>query len=222
MAVRQTYSYNDPATINYKLKGYSSDKLLLENLRTGADAKLDIVAKDRDGTDDSKVRLYSLGDSADANNQRLVIGWDKTKDAYQIKSAIDGTGVHKEIMLGMGPSDPSTTISIDNNFIVNNFINLGVKESVVISGGAITVTKSYVEVDTEGGVALDQLNTINGGTNSDLLFMRTTNNSRVVQVENSMGNILCGSLRQMDDIKDMITFLRFGSTWNMVAWQNNQ
>lgn len=221
MAVRQTYSYNDPATINYRLKGYGSNKLLLENLRTGVDAKLDIVAKDRDGTDDSKLRLFSLGDIEAADNQRLVLGWDKTKGAYQIKSQLDGAGVYKQIMLGMGPSNPSITIEIDNSFTVNNFLNLGAKETKTINAGVIAITKSIVEVDTQGGAPADDLVTINGGKENDVLWMHSANNARAVTVKDGTGNIWCNGDRLLDNTKDTIMFIYYGGTWNSTGFKNN-
>ena len=46
---------------------------------------------------------------------------------------------------------------------IDGFLCVGDGVELTISGGEITVTKSYHDVDTQAGAASDDLDTINGG-----------------------------------------------------------
>ncbi len=65
----------------------------------------------------------------------------------------------------------------------------GTPTELTIAGGAITVTKNYHRVDTQGDDPADDLNTINGGTDGMLLVLRQENITRDVTVEHNVGNI---------------------------------
>jgi hypothetical protein len=62
-----------------------------------------------------------------------------------------------------------------------------------LASDAITITpgngEGYYTVDTEAGVALDFLSTINGGSDGDIVFLIAANAARIVQVTSS-GNIM--------------------------------
>lgn len=62
---------------------------------------------------------------------------------------------------------------------------------LTISSGAITVSRNVHTIDTEGGGASDDLDTINGGATGFVLFLRTTNSARDVVVKHGTGNITC-------------------------------
>ena len=61
--------------------------------------------------------------------------------------------------------------------------------TLVISGGEITVTQSFHKVDTEGGVATDDLDTINGGVDGMILILRSLDDKRDVTVREWFGNL---------------------------------
>jgi len=66
-------------------------------------------------------------------------------------------------------------------------------ESITIVSGAITVTKSNALIDTEGLAATDDLATINGGVDGQLLRIRAANDTRDVVIKNATGNIRLSS-----------------------------
>ena len=66
---------------------------------------------------------------------------------------------------------------------------LGAATELTISSGAITVTGNYHIVDTEADAASDDLDTINGGSDGDLLMLQTADNTRDVTVKDLTGNI---------------------------------
>lgn len=62
-------------------------------------------------------------------------------------------------------------------------------QSVTIASGAITITgPGRIVVDTEGGAATDDLDTINGGSDGDVIFVFSTSGARVPTVKNGTGN----------------------------------
>ena len=76
--------------------------------------------------------------------------------------------------------------------------------TLTIASGVITATDSVHLVDTEGGAGTDDLVTINGGANGNVLVLRTVSHSRDVTLKDSTGNLyLAGDftlLRREDSI----------------------
>jgi hypothetical protein len=88
--------------------------------------------------------------------------------------------------------------------------------TATISGGAITYTGAYMVIDTEGGAATDDLDTINGGSVGDILFLRETNNARTVTIKHGVGNIAFhpgGKDVVLFDTQDYIVLQYDGAAW---------
>lgn len=64
--------------------------------------------------------------------------------------------------------------------------------TLTLATGAVTVTGAYHFIDTEASAASDDLDTINGGANGQILVLQSVNNSRDVVVKHNTGNILLG------------------------------
>jgi len=114
--------------------------------------------------------------------------------------------------------DPDT--SIFDNVTINNKLNTQ-PNAATISGGAITYTGAYMVIDTEGGAATDDLDTINGGNDGDEIRIRSTDNSRKITIKHLTGNII---LRPLNDItldtrNDTITLKYNAATsyWGQVS-----
>lgn len=67
-------------------------------------------------------------------------------------------------------------------------LGFGAAQSATIASGAITATKSHVNVDTEGAASTDDLDTINGGVDGRILLLRNSGGHTVVLKHNT-GNI---------------------------------
>lgn len=68
----------------------------------------------------------------------------------------------------------------------------GSPTALTIATGAVTLTNnsgSYV-LDTEGGAATDDLDTISGGQNGQIIWLNTANSSRDVTLTSGVGNIV--------------------------------
>jgi len=93
-----------------------------------------------------------------------------------------------------------------NNYSVTGINKIGLRDAstLTISNGAITVTQSNHTVDTEGGAALDELTTINGGNPGDILILRPANSNRDILIKgNGQGNIF--TFDRSDILLDTIT-----------------
>lgn len=110
--------------------------------------------------------------------------------------------------------------------IFQSFIDLDSSE-LTISGGAVTVTKSYHTIDTEGDVATDNLDTINAGTAGygTIIILRSADSSRDVTIRDASvggGNIqTAGSVEfTLDHVYDVIAFMWVGN-WIELFRANN-
>jgi hypothetical protein len=92
---------------------------------------------------------------------------------------------------------------------------------LTISGGEITVTQSYHQVDTQGDAATDDLDTINGGTIGQILILRAQSDSRTVIVKDGTGNLRLNSDHYLNDLDDTITLICIGTRWLELSVANN-
>lgn len=145
---------------------------------------------------------------------------------YQKNSSGDSRNSNKRNssnMLEIGDATQNTGIIFNEPTTASKGISLGAVSTLTISSGAITVTKSYHRVDTEGSAASDDLDTINGGFDGQILVLRTYTGSHDVVVKNNTGNIYCGSDRTLSIIYDTITLLYMAdeSKWIMLSFADN-
>jgi len=98
-------------------------------------------------------------------------------------------------------------------------LNLKDATQLTIASGAITISRSSHTVDTESAAPSDDLDTINGGIEGDLLYLRSINSSRVIQLRHNIGNIQTPS--EQDVILDLSTkevLLKFnGTDWLIIT-----
>ncbi|MBA7684827.1 hypothetical protein ES703_93240 [subsurface metagenome] len=73
--------------------------------------------------------------------------------------------------------------------VINGKFTLGTPTELTIAGGAITVTRSNHEVDTQGDAGTDNLDTINGFTDGMILVLKAKHPARTVVVRDGVGNI---------------------------------
>jgi hypothetical protein len=104
--------------------------------------------------------------------------------------------------------------SIFNNVTINNKLNTQ-PNAAIISGGAVTYAGAYMVVDTEAAAASDDLDTINGGVEGDILIIRSTDSARDIVIKHAADNIRI--VEDVDitlsDTADSITFIYNGNVW---------
>lgn len=106
----------------------------------------------------------------------------------------------------------------------DNVSNVGISfanRTTTIASGAITVFSEYHNVDTEGAAATDDLDTINGGSDGDIVVLFAANNSRDVVVKDATGNMRLAGDCTLTHQDDSITLQKRVSTWYELARSDN-
>lgn len=83
-------------------------------------------------------------------------------------------------------TDWNTYVRDNENFLKLN-VALGVPALLTVAGGIVTKTQSYHEIAGEGGVA-DSIDTINGGTEGDLLLLKPVG-AYAITLKDGTGNL---------------------------------
>jgi len=94
-------------------------------------------------------------------------------------------------------------------------------EDLVISSGEIRIKRHFHRVDTEGGAATDDLDTISGGSVGDTIVLQTLVDSRDVTVKDSATLNLAGDFT-LGDTKDKIMLIKISTTtWDEISRSDN-
>lgn len=86
-------------------------------------------------------------------------------------------------------------------------LNLGEDEAVTISVGEITPTKSFHKIANEGGAATDDLDTINGGADGDILVLMPSSSGQDITFKDGTGNLNLSGDFTTGDTSDSITLI---------------
>ena len=102
-------------------------------------------------------------------------------------------------------------------------INLGAYTELTIAAGVITRTQSYHTVDTQADAASDDLDTINGGKDGDLLIICAANSARTVVAKDATGNLALAGDFTMDNGNDTLMLIYDGisTNWLEVSRSDN-
>ena len=90
-----------------------------------------------------------------------------------------------------------------------------------ISAGVLTVHQGSVSVDTETGAASDNLDTIDGGVEGNVLVLKAESSARTVVVKDGTGNLKLSGDMTLDNSEDSITLKKVGLNWVELARSNN-
>ena len=176
--------------------------------KTGGDAGMSIITDN-----DRKGRIY-FGDPD--NTTRGRIDYDHNVDTLKLWVNNQNTTSMTSTLTSM---HDDTEFEIDV-IIDDGFINFGTDVINQISSGAITVSSTYNQIRGEGNVD-DDLATINGGTEGDIVIFNAYHNSQDITVVET-GNIETpGSSVVMDDVDDMLTLIYDGTDWKVLSFSDN-
>ena len=181
----------------------------------------DAVLFNHNGSD-TQVKL-NKNSSSDTSSFVFQTNWSGRaefgtigNDDFALKTSSDGTVFN-------------TSFTVDNSnarLTFNSFISFGAAEAVIISGGEITITKSYISVDTEASAATDDLEVINGGEDGDILIIKLTNNARYVTLKD-YGSSTPGSNMDLssdfllDRDRDRVMLQKDGIRWRQISESSN-
>lgn len=103
----------------------------------------------------------------------------------------------------------------------HSIINLGTPTELTIASGVITRTNSYHTVDTQADGSTDDLDTILGGIEGDILVLRAVNSARTVVCKDGTGNLQLTGNISLDHVNNIIVLLFDGTNWLEIASSNN-
>ena len=203
----------------------------VKKFETNADGTLTQGTMQVDGAEGSSAQIRIHADEGDdnADKWRIQASTDGsfylenyTSGSYEVNIKATGNG---NVELYHDNSKKLETVSggatVTGALTADKVVyNKGAE--LTISSGAITVTNSYHEVDTEGDASSDDLATINGGVDGQLLLIRAANNARTVVVKDGTGNIyLHGSADyDLDHGSDTLHLMLIGSDWREIGRAN--
>jgi hypothetical protein len=135
------------------------------------------------------------------------------------------------IALAQGPGSSGTGLTVhDHSDATEGGQNLraidelefdDASQLTIDGAGAVTRTQVYHAIETNAGGATDNLDTINGGSEGDMLIIRPYHDGHTVVVKHNVGNIwLLGAADlSLDDIGDHLAFIYDGtnSQWCSVG-----
>ena len=95
----------------------------------------------------------------------------------------------------------------DNELYLKTIIGKGAAVELTIdAGGSVTVTQAYHKIDTDGG-ATDNLDTIAGVNEGDIIILRAENAARTVVLRNGIGNLILGADISLDDTNKHVVLI---------------
>lgn len=90
-----------------------------------------------------------------------------------------------------------------------------------IVGGVVTATTPDLVLDTEGGAASDDLDTIDGGVYGQIIRVSAASNARTVVLKDGVGNLVLSGDITLDNSQDMVLLIRYGSWVQLAPVSNN-
>ncbi len=106
----------------------------------------------------------------------------------------------------------------DNLDYLKTHIALGDPALLEILAGVVTVVNGYNKIETAGGIPTDDLDTIGGGLEGMLTFIRAHNAAHDVVLKHGTGNLLLGGgdITLDDTEKLVILFYGVDANWHLV------
>jgi len=80
----------------------------------------------------------------------------------------------------------SGVVAASSNVNVTGFINVQPATYEISVAGSITVTGTYCEIETNGGAVVDSLDTINGGSEGDIIILSAINSAHDVNIRDNV------------------------------------
>lgn len=204
--------------VNNIVSGGCSEYGIVANTFTGS-SLISIDGNQVTGVTGNGIYLDTLDNINVVNN---VLRGNTAADIFvrvTTKGLIKNNQMLSTTPLNTGPLTGITGVVIEKN-ITANAIDVALYRPEILSG-AIHATFNFIQLNTEGGAATDDLDTINGGYEGMVLTLRTWSNSRDVVVKNGTGNLVMTSDFTLDTLLKTITFIKVGASWYEVSRSAN-
>lgn len=100
-------------------------------------------------------------------------------------------------------------------------VNIGLEAAVelTIASGVVTKSCAHHKIDTQGDAASDDLDTINGGAEGEVILIRPVSGDRTVTIKHGTGNIwnMAQTDVVLDDADDYALLVYSGSKWGVIG-----
>jgi len=103
-------------------------------------------------------------------------------------------------------ADLNTYVNDNLDFLKQNVL-LEASTELTIASGAVTISQTYHDIDTEGDASSDDLDTISGATEGRILILRANHTDRTVVLKNGTGNLNIGGDIYLDDINKRVILI---------------
>lgn len=176
------------------------------------------------GLDAVQVGTTTAGVIADFRSAAIVFNENGADRDFRVEGDTDVNLLFTDASadrVGVGTNAPAALLHVAGTTRTNG-LRLTAAAELTIAAGAVTRTQSFHRIDTEADAATDDLDTINGGTEGDILVLRAENSARDVVVKDGTGNLqLAGGDFTLDHAHDTITLIYDGSNWIEMCRSNN-
>lgn len=95
----------------------------------------------------------------------------------------------------------------DNLNYLQTIIGKGAAVELTINGGSVTATQAYHKIDTAADGATDDLDTIAGVSEGDIVILRAEHTDRTVVLKNGTGNLVLGGDIYLDDVNKHVILI---------------
>lgn len=178
-----------------------SGAVLLDNIGAGVQVKVN-----KNASGDTASFLFQDGYSG-----RAEIGCIGDDD-FRFKVSPDGSSFNTALLL-----DKST----GRVTVKDSFLSLGAPQALTIASGAVTATRSFIAVDTESAAASDDLDSIAGGAEGDMLVVRAADDAHTVVLKDGTGNLKLAGDMSLDSANDRIVLMHDGTNWVELSRADN-
>jgi hypothetical protein len=181
------------------------------------------------------IRVESTVNTAIGNNSVSLVSGSSTSSGINIVAATAGASKNV-VVTGNTVNSPSAagsrgiSISSDALGVVlsgNNFqdcttpISGGVNYTISSDQIALVGNVGAIAVDTEGAAATDDLSTISGGIQNQILVVRTTSSARDVTLKDGVGNLRLAGDFTLTHTDDTIALTFVGGIWYELSRSDN-
>lgn len=104
----------------------------------------------------------------------------------------------------------------DNLKFLKKNIALESAVELTISSGAVTKSQAYHSIDTEGDTAEDDLDTISGTSEGNIIAIRAEHADRTVVLKNGIGNLILGADIYLDDTDKHVMLISDGTNLHLL------
>jgi len=181
----------------------------------------DAILLNHNGSD-SQVKLNKFSETDTAAllfqtnfNGRAEIGLTGDDD-FHFKVSPDGSTFHE-----------SFSLDKDNGRLrCHGFFSFGAPEQVTIANGEITISSSYVAIDTEAAASTNDLLVINGGEDGDIVIIKSADDAHTVILKDygsseTGSNLHISGDWTLDRTRDRIMLQKDGSFWCLISESSN-